>query len=159
MKIWGIGPVFASLSFGYALLMVSIDRYFYPYFRIEVLPHDLLVGMGISLISVGIPFFSCSLINVTKAYHSGSLVTDRVYRFCRHPLYASWVVFIVPGVVLIARSWIGMTIPIFMYIILRILVEREEAYLEARFGSRYIEYKKKVPRILPYGWIKGSGKR
>jgi len=158
MKIWGIGPVFAFLSIGYALLMIGVDRLFYPYFKIELLPHYLLVGIGVTFVSMGLPFFLLSLIALTKAYHSGSLVTGGIYRFCRHPLYASWVVFIVPGIVLIAGSWIGMTTPVFMYIVLRLLVKREEAYLEAKFGSQYLEYKKRVPCIFPYGWIRSSRK-
>jgi protein-S-isoprenylcysteine O-methyltransferase Ste14 len=89
-----------------------------------------------------------------RAYNAGELITGGVYRCCRHPVYSSWVVFIVPGIALLVGSWIGLTTPIFMYFILRVLVKIEEAYLENLFGSKYLEYKKKVPCILPIGWIK-----
>jgi protein-S-isoprenylcysteine O-methyltransferase Ste14 len=61
------------------------------------------------------------------------------------------VIFIVPGIALLVDSWIGLTTPIFMVVMLRILVRKEEAYLEGVFGSQYIEYKKKVPCIMPWG--------
>ena len=38
-----------------------------------------------------------------------------------------------------------------MYIILRILVKKEEIYLENRFGIEYLNYKDTVPCIFPYG--------
>jgi protein-S-isoprenylcysteine O-methyltransferase Ste14 len=89
-----------------------------------------------------------------RAYDADELVTDGVYRYCRHPLYASWVVFIGPGIALLLESWLALTTAIFMYLLLRILVKKEEAYLETIFGSRHREYKKKVRCIMPYGVIK-----
>lgn len=82
------------------------------------------------------------------------LATDGVFRCCRHPVYASFVVFLVPGIFLILNSWLGLTTPIFMYTILCILVRKEEKYLENVFGVEYVEYKKRVPIILPYGCLK-----
>jgi protein-S-isoprenylcysteine O-methyltransferase Ste14 len=44
-----------------------------------------------------------------------------------------------------------------MILILRLLVKKEEAYLEEVFGSSYTAYKKRVPCILPVGqWSAAS---
>ena len=96
--------------------------------------------------------FGTVVVDVVHALYD-ELVTDGIYRCCRHPLYASWVVFIVPGIVFLVNSWIGLTIPIFMYFVLRILVRKEEIYLASVFGSEYSDYKKRVPCILPYGML------
>ncbi|MDY6792090.1 MAG: isoprenylcysteine carboxylmethyltransferase family protein [Thermodesulfobacteriota bacterium] len=154
MSRWGIGPTFTALSIGYGILAIAISRYFYPVFRISFLPPWVLNTLGIALMAVGIPFFLVSVKSVSQAYNSDKLVTGGVYKCCRHPLYGSWMVFIVPGVVLLLKSWIGLTTPLFMYLILRNLVKKEEDYLESVFGSEYGKYKKKVPSIMPYGWIK-----
>jgi protein-S-isoprenylcysteine O-methyltransferase Ste14 len=154
MSRWGIGPVFASLSIGYGILMLAISRFFQPVFRIDFVPHRLLLIIGVALIVMGVPFFIFSVSTVTRAYNADTLVTDGIFRFCRHPLYASWVVFIVPGIVLLANSWIGLTAPVFMYFLLRKLIVKEEAYLESIFGHEYVDYKLKVPGILPYGAFK-----
>jgi protein-S-isoprenylcysteine O-methyltransferase Ste14 len=154
MSLRGVGPVFAALSFGYGILMVIISRHFHPVFQISFVPYWLLSILGVTLILIGAPFFLISVKTVVTAYNANELVTDGIFRCCRHPLYASWVVFIVPGIALLLNSWIVLTTSIFMYFILRMLVRREEVYLENVFGSAYVEYKKKVPCILPIGWIK-----
>ena len=151
---WGIGPIFVFYSIGYSIIMLLLNRYFYPIFKIEIVPYLVLVIIGIFLLVIGIPFFIIAMITVWRAYNSNTLVTSGIYRCCRHPLYASWVVFIVPGIILLVNSWIGLTTPIFMYFVLRVLVRKEEEDLEKLFGSEYREYKKKVPCILPYGCLR-----
>lgn len=154
MSRWGIGPIFTILSIGYGIIVLVINRYFHPVFQIGFVPSWLMPVIGIALIVIGVPFFIISVKTVTRAYNADELVTNGIFRCCRHPLYASWVVFIVPGIVFWVNSWIGLTIPIFMYLILRKLVKKEEIYLESVFGSEYIDYKRKVPCILPYGLMK-----
>ena len=154
MSRWGIGPIFTFLSIGYGMIMLVISHYTYPVFQIDFVPYWLMSTLGIALIVIGVPFFIISVITVSRAYNADELVTDGVFRCCRHPLYASWVVFIVPGIVLLVNSWIALTTPIFMFVILRILVTKEETYLEDVFGSEYLDYKRKVPCILPYGLLK-----
>jgi protein-S-isoprenylcysteine O-methyltransferase Ste14 len=157
MSRWGVGPLFAVLSIGYAIMMLAISRYFHPTFRINLVPYWFLSILGIALILIGVPFFIISAIRVTHAYNADALVTDGIFRCCRHPLYASWVVFIVPGIFFLIDSWLALTTPIFMYLILRKLVGKEEVYLESVFGSEYRQYKQKIPCILPFGWIRASG--
>jgi protein-S-isoprenylcysteine O-methyltransferase Ste14 len=156
MSRWGTGPIFAALSVGYGLVTIVISRYFHPFFQIGFASHWFLTILGIALIVIGIAFFIVSAITVMRAYNADALVTDGIYRCCRHPLYASWVVFIVPGIAFLVNNWIGLTTPIFMYFILRKLVKKEEIYLESVFGSEYLHYKQKVPGILPFGYLKQS---
>ncbi|MBW2596300.1 MAG: isoprenylcysteine carboxylmethyltransferase family protein [Deltaproteobacteria bacterium] len=154
MTLRGVGPKFAALSAIYGLAAVIVSRYFDPFFQIEIVPYWILLMLGILLILIGVPFLIIAILTVARAYHADKLVTDGIYKFCRHPLYAAWVVFIVPGIVLLVNSWIGLTTPVFMYFILRILVQEEEASMESVFGLEYLEYKKNVPCIMPVGWIK-----
>ena len=153
MSRWGVGPIFAFLSISYGMIMLVISRYFHPAFQIPFVPYWLLCILGIVLILIDVPFFIISVKTVMKAYNSDKLVTDGIYGCCRHPLYSAWVVLIVPGIVFLANSWIGLTAPLFMYFLLCKLVTKEEVYLEHVFGSEYIKYKNKVPCILPVGYL------
>ena len=71
---------------------------------------------------------------------------------CRHPVYGAWVVFNVPGLVLLANSWIGLFVPVLMYVTLRLLVRREETYLEQTFGEEYRRYRERTPAVFPLPW-------
>lgn len=154
MSRWGIGPVFGTLSTLYGMIMLALDRIFYPRFRINLVPDTLRSGVGVVLITAGIVFILFGAVAVMRAYNADRLVTNGLYRCCRHPLYAAWVVFIVPGIALLINSWPVLTTPVFMYLIVIKLVKKEEQYLEETFGRKYLEYKKRVPAILPYGTLK-----
>jgi protein-S-isoprenylcysteine O-methyltransferase Ste14 len=156
MSRWGVGPTFASLSISYGIIMLVISRHFHPAFQIPFVPYWLLWILGTALILIGVPFFIISVKTVMKAYNADALVTQGIFRCCRHPLYSSWVVFIVPGIVLLVNSWIGLTAPLFMYFLLRKLITKEEIYLEHVFGSEYLDYKKRVPCVFPVGYLKQS---
>ena len=157
MPLHGVGPVFAALSFCYGIVMLIIGRYFHPVFQVELVQHWLLTIIGILFLVIGVPFFLISVMTVVRAYNANELVTGGIFRCCRHPLYASWVVFIVPGIALLLKSWTLLTTPLFMAVILHLLVKKEEAYLERAFGSSYTAYKKRVPCILPVGqWTSDS---
>ncbi len=153
MSRWGIGPIFGILSIMYLITMLVVSYFYKPLFEIEFLPRIFVFTLGIVFLVIGVPFYVASVNAVTKAYNSNKLVTSGVFRYCRHPLYSSWIVFIVPAIVLLSNSLIGLTTPIFMYLILLKLIKKEEAYLESIFDSDYLEYKKNVPCILPYGFM------
>ncbi len=154
MSRWGVGPVFTALSVSYGLITLVLSHYLHPTFQIQAIPYLFVAILGIIFVVIGIPFFITSVVTVMRAYHADKLITGGIFGCCRHPLYASFVVFIVPGIVLLVNSWIALTVPIFMYIVARILVRQEEVYLENVFGAEYADYKKKVPCILPYGCFK-----
>lgn len=154
MSRWGTGPIFTALSISYGAVILVISHSFYPFFQIKFIPYWLFVILGVFLIAIGIPLFIVSVIIVSRAYKADELVTNGIYRCCRHPLYASWVVFIVPGIALLVNSWLWLTIPVFMYVILCHFVKKEEVYLESVFGSEYLRYKQKVPCIFPIGYLK-----
>jgi protein-S-isoprenylcysteine O-methyltransferase Ste14 len=153
MTQWGIGPVFALASITYAVA-VGLLSHGRAAFEITLVPHSALVALGIVLIAVGVPMYVLSGKAVLRAFHAGQLVTDGVYGICRHPLYGAWIVFIVPGIELILGSWLGLTTPLAMYLILRVLAAKEEDYLAERFGESYAAYRRKVPFIMPIGWLR-----
>lgn len=83
--------------------------------------------------------------------HGGerSLSTTGPYSVCRNPLYLANITITV-GFILFAHLW--WLVPFFLvYAFIRytIIVRREEAGLEKRFGGEYLEYKKRVRRWMP----------
>ncbi len=84
-----------------------------------------------------------------KEITAGKLIKTGIYKICRNPLYASFVCFIVPGLMLLTNSWIFLTVPIFMYFVFKLLIKAEERYLENTFGQEYLDYKKETNAIIP----------
>ena len=154
MTKWGIGPKFTLYSAVYCTFIIVLTARNNPSFRMTFAPYLVLASIGIILILMGIPFYILSLVTVLRAFKEGRLVTQGVYGMCRHPVYAAWVIFFVPGIVLLMNSWIGFSAPVVMYVILRILVKEEDGYLERIFGAEYLAYKEKIPAVLPIGWLR-----
>ena len=157
MTKWGVGPKFTIYAVIYCLIMYGLTIYFDPLLRITKtlnLPYPSLVMIGVILIVLGIPFYLSSLISVMRGFKEGRLVTNGVYGMCRHPVYAAWVVFFVPGIALFMDSWAFLSAPFIMYLMARILVAEEDVYLKEIFGQEYVAYEQNVPAFLPYGWIK-----
>ena len=154
MTRWGIGPLFAALSIVYAAILEALSLACAPLFDITWPPRTVLTGLGSALIIVGIPLWLWATVAVMRAYNSGTLVTRGIYRCCRHPLYAAWIVLIGPGIALLSHSWLLLSAPPWMYAVARVLVVREEVSLETLFGGRYRAYRKSVPCLMPYGCLK-----
>ena len=84
--------------------------------------------------------------NVSPFAPTTALVTTGIFRFTRNPMYFG-LTSIYLGVALITRSIPAfVTLPVTLALADRLVVDREERYLEARFGERYRNYKADVPR-------------
>ncbi|MFH1020806.1 MAG: isoprenylcysteine carboxylmethyltransferase family protein [Pseudomonadota bacterium] len=154
MTRFGIGPPLAAFSILYCLVMYAATRHFAPLFSMNALPPMIRTILGTAFISAGIAFFITALKALTQAYNCGILKKDGVFAACRHPIYSAWIVFIVPGMAFLTNSWLGLTAPIAMYGLFKVLIKKEENYLQEKFGAEFARYKKNVPELLPAGWLK-----
>ena len=154
MTRWGVGPIFAILSVGYGALTFLLTKTYPEIFKIKFIPNSILIIIGIVLLIIGIVFYLAAIKPVMKAFSENKLYTKGAFSFCRHPIYSSWTLFIVPSICIFLNSSIGLTTIIVMYILLIILTRKEDNYLEQKFGQEYIEYKNKVPAIIPIGIFK-----
>lgn len=154
MTRWGVGPRFTLYSFLYAAPATVMAVVVPAWGRIEVVSGPVLIGIGLTLIVVGLPLWIGGVVAAMRAYGADRLCTDGAFGLCRHPVYASWTILLLPGIALLIGSWILLTIPVVMAVILRWLVREEETYLAERFGGEYDAYRKRVPAVLPLGWLK-----
>ena len=77
-----------------------------------------------------------------------ALVTDGPFRFSRNPLYLAFTL-LYSGVAVVANAlWAALPLPIILVVIQRGVIDREERYLERRFGTAYRQYKDGVRRWL-----------
>jgi protein-S-isoprenylcysteine O-methyltransferase Ste14 len=75
-----------------------------------------------------------------------SLVTDGPFRYSRNPVYLAFTM-IYAGISCLANAlWAVLLLPPVLLVMQRGVVEREERYLEIRFGAQYLRYKARVRR-------------
>lgn len=76
------------------------------------------------------------------------LVTSGPFAYTRNPLYLSLALFDVGLGLLFDNLWLFLLLlPILLYVD-RLIVGREEAYLEGRLGDEYRDYKRRVRRWI-----------
>lgn len=151
MNLLGVGLKFAIISCVYTAIILALHFLWMPHLSIPILRIFTLI-FGIILITIGVPIYLISGLAIHKYFDDGKLATRGIYAYFRHPIYGSWIVFIVPGIILIINSLIGLTVPIFMYGIFKILIVEEDKYLEEKFGEEFFKYKKRVGEIFPKLW-------
>ena len=57
--------------------------------------------------------------------------------------------FIIPGLVLMSRSWPLFLTPVVAYLVFKVRIRRENEYLERHFGEEYRKYKAQVNELVP----------
>jgi hydroxyacylglutathione hydrolase len=152
MTVWGIGPRFTAFSLLYLVLALVAHYVWYPLFVIQGIPYFVLVVIGLILISIGVPIWITASKEVDRAFEAGELATQGVYALCRHPIYGSATFFVIPGILLFFRSWVLLTVPVAMVVLARLLVRREEVYLQEKLGQAYLEYARSVNALFPSVW-------
>jgi protein-S-isoprenylcysteine O-methyltransferase Ste14 len=126
------------------------------YARIGVLPRYLFYP-GLAIWIVGLATYGWGVL-VLGHFHSGfvrvvsghRLIEKGPYRFVRHPLYASEILAWI-GLGLALQSWVALLIIVMTSAIFyRNRIRIEERFLAAEIGDEYVQYMKRVKRIVPF---------
>lgn len=86
--------------------------------------------------------------NVDVRKPANAIVTESVYSYSRNPMYLSMVILLIAFTFLTNALWIAILCPVFMIIMQKGVIEREEDYLERKFGKEYLDYKQRVRRWI-----------
>lgn len=126
-------------------------------FRTRTSSYYLIVSCGLILYMLGLIIRWTAILQLKKAFtvdvainQQHELKTDGLYRIIRHPAYLGlWLIFIGLSVSLNSiLSFIAITIPVFLVILYRIIVE--EKLLTEEFGVAYNEYARNTKRLIPF---------
>ncbi len=77
-----------------------------------------------------------------------ALVTEGPFRLSRNPIYLGFTLTYLGLTLLFDALWSLLLLPAVLAVMVRGVIEREEKYLERRFGERYRAYKASVRRWL-----------
>lgn len=79
---------------------------------------------------------------------AAALITGGPFRFSRNPLYVSLVLLYVGITLWLGVLWPIVLLPALVFLVQQLVILREEAYLESRFGDAYRAYRARVRRWL-----------
>ena len=79
---------------------------------------------------------------------STRIVSHGLYRFTRNPMYIGFALWTFALAILVDSAWTLLAVPIGLILIDRIVITREERYLERKFGEEYPNYKGSVRRWI-----------
>ena len=147
MTSWGIGPKFLVISLVIAVIVIVANAYFFPTLILGYNP--IVFSCGVALVLLGATVGVAAAVQVHRAFSEGKLVTTGIYAHVRNPVYAAWILFIAPGLVLATGFLLLAVMPFVMYAAIRVLIVEEDRYLEQKFGREYSDYKKRVNSIIP----------
>ena len=119
------------------------------------LPRGLALMVGAVLIAIAVWL---SLWGVRVMHRAGTsektslpttaLVTTGPFRYSRNPLYVSLTLAYL-GIAVAAQSlWALALLIVVLAVVQRGVIDREERYLERRFGADYLRYKERVRRWI-----------
>ena len=124
-------------------------------FPVPFLPRTIARSLGWPLLSTGVlllGWFSRTMRHAgtpASPYKPASyIVTEGPFRYSRNPAYLSMTM-IYTGIASLTNAlWAIVLLPVALLGIQRGVIEREERYLERRFGEEYLSYKAQVRRWI-----------
>jgi len=138
--------------YGAALIAALVLHWFRP---LPIFSASVVRWLGIALVAVGLAVvirvfrtMRAAGTNVDPRRPTTAIVTTGLFRFSRNPLYVGLTLMYL-GLTLVFNTWwaIVLLVPLLMTMH-RGVVQREERYLEQKFGEAYRQYRSRVRRYL-----------
>ena len=140
----GVAPLIAGPSFLYLASAIVLHYVFFPLFAFTANPGIALRIIGAVLIAFGLVMLLSSGLRVLKAFREGRLLTDGFFAVFPNPMYAAFVLLIVPGLALLLDSWLVLTASVVVYGFFRAFIRSEDRWLREKFGVEYEKYRRRV---------------
>ena len=109
---------------------------------------SLLLVAGIALNVVGFITQKRAGTDPIPFNPSTRIVKHGIYRFTRNPMYIGFALLTLGLAIMIDSAWMLLGVPIGVVLIDRLVITREERYLERKFGEEYLNYKRRVRRWI-----------
>lgn len=114
-------------------------------------PARYVLGIALTLAACTLVFlavrrFGKAGTNVDVRKPATTIVSSGIYSLTRNPMYLSMALILTALSILLNNLWLLILTPVFMAVIQKGVIAREEAYLEKKFGAEYADYKTRVRR-------------
>lgn len=152
LSFWGIGPSMVLTALAYAAVAWSVAWQWPEWCLVPPGIYPVLAVIGGCLLLLGLALLVLAGRAVSAAYRGDQLATTGAFGVVRHPVYAVWIVLLLPGLALLSGAWPVLPAPLVAYAVFRRRIGVEERYLDERFGQAYRDYRARVGELLPRLW-------
>jgi protein-S-isoprenylcysteine O-methyltransferase Ste14 len=136
-----------------ALMFIVIAYFLGRFVPLAFAAPEILRYIGLVLTFVGFLLGIGAFLEFRKARttldpHGSArqLVTSGIYRFTRNPIYLGFLLMVI-GIPLNSGLYWGIVVaPFYVFLMYRLIIQHEEAYLERKFGKAYTGYTSRVRR-------------
>jgi protein-S-isoprenylcysteine O-methyltransferase Ste14 len=108
----------------------------------------ILVVIGVCLGAWGAATFRRARTAIIPHHPATRLVESGPYRFTRNPMYTGLTIAYLGASALLDSVWPIVILPIVLFLLVRLVIVKEEAYLHDAFGDEYAAYQSRVRRWL-----------
>lgn len=137
------------------LLIGFVIQRFYPIYLAKPNHHLIVYTLGGIWIFLGLLLAGWALLVFRRAgtspiphRPSTALALDGPYRLTRNPMYLAMALICVGIGLAVNMLWPLVSVPVVMVLVDRLVIAREERYLEGKFGDPYRDYRKRVRRWI-----------
>jgi protein-S-isoprenylcysteine O-methyltransferase Ste14 len=138
-----------------ALMFVVIAYFLGRFAPLPFVAPVILRNIGLFMTFVGFLLGIGAFIEFRKARttldpHGSAkqLVTSGIYRFTRNPIYLGFLLMVIGLPLNSGLYWGAVVAPFYILTMNRLVIEREETYLEGKFKDVFASYKTRVRRWL-----------
>jgi protein-S-isoprenylcysteine O-methyltransferase Ste14 len=146
---WGVGPKWALPTALCFVVALGAHILTYPRFLITRVSSATCLVVGALFVAAGVYVYVTALMSLRKGLRSGALVTHGLYGIMRHPLYASSILLIMPGVAFAFCSWLLLPVPVLAYVACRLVLPAEDDELLERYGQQFSQYRQRTNALYP----------
>tara|TARA_R100000365_G_scaffold10_2_gene43 strand:+ start:2463 stop:2978 length:516 start_codon:yes stop_codon:yes gene_type:complete len=117
-------------------------------FSLQTLVGGMLLVAGLTLDIWAFRLFKAAGTNPEPFKPTTTIVAHGPYRFTRNPMYVGFLLSFTGIGLLFALEWTLIALPVLWFVLDRVVVRREEAYLTGKFGTDYETFLTKTRRWL-----------
>lgn len=107
------------------------------------------LALGTAVLAVGVAFWISAVATLVRSHRADQLATGGAFRMVRHPIFAWWLVFVLPPVALVTDSWAFIVCSLILWFLLRPMMVREDEYLARRYPDEFPRYRLQTRAIVP----------
>jgi protein-S-isoprenylcysteine O-methyltransferase Ste14 len=150
VNILGIGPLLAIVGGSSLAIVLLLQRTVGIGVSLLSPWRELFQVLGIVLLALGVYFWLSAAVLIARAFRSHRLETSGVYRLSRNPLYAAFIVFLVPGIAFMCNDLLIFVASVAMFVVFKLRIRKEEEFLQQEFGADFQQYAREVAQLIPF---------